>query len=736
MKKVDDDTKDIIDSFVSEGYERIEEAEIQVQRLSSETDPETVNTIFRLFHSIKGSAGFLNFENIKKLTHEAETFLDIFRKEKITLLQEHIDLIYKTMDLMKQLISNVEKTMEDKGFEEPTAVVVQEINECIADLKSGQEKKPAVSVPDFSLENLVTPEMAEKFVSESLDKLDSSEKSILLLEKEPANIELVKEIFRNIHTIKGNSGFFGYAEIEKKCMDLEGRLDSLRSGKIPVTQNLISELLKSIDNIQKEIQKTAGSIKTDNNPGSSKNIVEPAPITEYKPIGEILVEMGAVSNDTVEKALEEQDRPLGEILVESGKVEAEIVEKALQIQKSQLSAQSAAGIATDYQRKEIRVDTAKLDKLFDLVGELITAETMVINNPDLHGLKLENFTKAGNMLNKICREIQETTMMVRMIPLEGLFTKMTRLVRDLSRKSNKKINFEFSGQETEMDKNVIEQISDPLVHIIRNSIDHGIEIAETRVENGKNETGNIKLNAKYEGSEIWISIKDDGAGLNREKIIHKALEKGLLKEPVRDLKDREVWQIIFEPGFSTADKVTEVSGRGVGMDVVKKNIDKLRGKIEIISEAGKNCEFILKIPLTMAIIDGITIKTGDNFYSIPLIDILEFFRAKEEQITRTSSGSEVVNLRGSLMPLIRMYEVFNVKSKYTKATEGTIIVVQSANKKACLFIDEIIGNQQIVIKSLSDYLGKVDGVSGCTILGDGSVSFIIDTGTFISRWVE
>jgi two-component system chemotaxis sensor kinase CheA len=388
------------------------------------------------------------------------------------------------------------------------------------------------------------------------------------------------------------------------------------------------------------------------------------------------------------------------------------------------------------QRKEIRVDTSKLDKLFDLVGELITAQGLVVNNPDLKGLKLENFSKSANALNKITREIQEVTMMIRMIPLEGLFTKMTRLVRDLSKKSNKTIDFEISGAETEMDKNVIEQISDPLVHLLRNAIDHGIESPQIRCLNKKRETGKINLDAKYEGSEIWITVRDDGAGLNRSRIMDKAVEKGLLKNPMQEASDKDVWRIIFEPGFSTAENISEVSGRGVGMDVVKKNIDKLHGKIDIISAEGKGSEFILKIPLTMAIIDGITIKTGENLYSIPLIDIVEFFKAKNEQITRTEEGGEVVNLRGQIMPLIKLYEVFNIKSRYTQPTEGINIVVKSGGRKACIFIDEIIGNQQIVIKSLSEYLGKVDGISGCSILGDGNVSFIIDTGSFINRWVS
>jgi two-component system chemotaxis sensor kinase CheA len=327
-------------------------------------------------------------------------------------------------------------------------------------------------------------------------------------------------------------------------------------------------------------------------------------------------------------------------------------------------------------------------------------------------------------------------MMIRMIPLEGLFQKMTRLVRDLSRKFNKPVNFRVAGQDTEMDKNVIEQISDPLVHILRNALDHGVENKEKRKAAGKPELGTINLDAKYEGSEIWISIKDDGDGLNRDKILKKAISSGLIAGDTESLSDQDVWKLIFEPGFSTADVVSEVSGRGVGMDVVKKNLERIRGKVDIKSDKGLGTEFVLKIPLTMAIIDGITVRAGSSFYSIPLGDIIEFFRVSASQLTATEKGEQTVNLRGKILPLVKLGEVFNISDATLDPEQGIVLVVHSAGKNACLLIDEVIGNQQIVVKSLSEYLGKVEGVSGCSILGDGTVSFIIDTARLISRRIE
>jgi two-component system chemotaxis sensor kinase CheA len=287
-----------------------------------------------------------------------------------------------------------------------------------------------------------------------------------------------------------------------------------------------------------------------------------------------------------------------------------------------------------------------------------------------------------------------------------------------------------------MDKNVIEQVSDPLVHILRNAIDHGIETRAVRAAAGKPQTGTIQLEARYEGSEIWISVRDDGAGLDRARILAKAVEKGLIKGDPALVPDDELWKVIFEPGFSTATEVTEVSGRGVGMDVVKKNLERIRGRVDIKTETGKGTDFILKIPLTMAIIDGITLRCGSNHYSIPLGDILEFFKASPGQLTVTEHGGEAVNLRGGILPLIKLGEVFAIADATLDPVQGIIIVVQSAGRRACILIDEVVGNQQIVVKSLSEYLGKVEGVSGCSILGDGTVSFIIDTGRLISLRLE
>lgn len=745
-KSIDDETREILLSFVAEGYERLDDSEAQLSKLGDGDNTSQLNSVFRLFHSVKGSAGYLGFENIKKLTHEAETMLDVFLKEKVPVTPDSLDLIYSTIDILRKLIGIAEIEYSDETGNTDADAQAVLLSEMIRSLRTKPEKNNsertgdiAIQIPaipnEIFLSDLVTGDMVQRFIGECADLVDRTEKIALEIIPKSICTEAVHDMFRAVHTIKGNSGFFGYSFLEALCMNLETTLDSARKSNAPVSESFINAIIQTIDRIRGSLNSVVIHEQKSGGQKLSPNAMPGKAPEPYRPLGEILVGMGAVKEDAIQSALEEQERPLGEILIQKGVVARDDLNEALKIQKAQ-SPSAELDASKDVVRKEIRVDTSKLDKLFELVGELITAESMVINNADLNGLKLDSFTKSFASLNKISREIQETTMQIRMIPLDGLFQKMNRLVRDLSRKFDRPINFVVSGQDTEMDKNVIEQISDPLVHILRNSIDHGIESRESRKAHRKSETGTVLLSARYEGSEIWISIQDDGAGLDRDKILAKAIKNGLVKGDPANLSDKEIYAFIFEPGFSTAAVVSEVSGRGVGLDVVKKNLEKIRGKVEIKTEKGKGTEFILTIPLTMAIIDGITVRAGKNRYSIPLNDIFEFFKVNPEQVTRTEKNEQTINIRSTFLPLITLAEVFKIPGAVTDPCEGIIIVVQNNGRKACLLIDEVIGNQQIVVKSLSEFLGKVEGLSGCSILGDGGVSFIIDTGKLLSMRLE
>lgn len=751
---MDKNNKEIVDSFISEGLDLIENAEDKIGRLEKDKDQELVNTIFRMFHSIKGSAGFLQFDNIKNVTHEAETLLDIFRSSKSIPDQHEVDLLYQTCDFLKQLIINVEGSLTDKGFEKDAEIIIHGIKESIRNLKTDvepvkekknrTEKKPVPeSVPEISIESLITPEMVERFVSESLDGFDQVEKYLLELEKAPYNKDLIKEIFRKVHSFKGNAGFLGFGELEEIAMEMENYLDLVRNEKAAINGKSATLLLNIIDTFGKSLKNIKETGTGPDGVPNKKEIIDSLRILGlskpksgiFKPLGEILVEMGAATPEAVEQALENQKRKVGEVLINDANVSPQAVEEALEIQKN-LNPLVTDSIQAQYQRKDIRVDTVKLDKLFNLIGELITAEVMVTNNPDLKDKELRNFQKSANYLNKITRELQEIAMTIRMVPLEGLFNKMVRLVRDLSRKAGKEVELIIKGSETEMDRTVIEEISDPLVHIIRNSIDHGIEQPADRERIGKKAAGAIRLEARYEASEIWIIIEDDGGGLNREKILRKARDKGLLSRDTEAMSDEEVWQYIFEPGFSTAEAVTDISGRGVGMDVVKKNIEKIRGHIQIQSTMGKGTRVVLKIPLTLAIMDGINVRVGQSQYSIPVTDIVESFKVRASQITNTEGRNSVIKVREEIIPVIKLYEVFRIKPQNTEITDGIVMVVQSNGKKAGLLLDEIIGNQQIVVKSISSFLGNIRGIRGCSILGSGEVSLIIDIGGLINQCID
>ena len=763
-KKVDDETREIIISFIAEGYERLDDAEAQLGKLGDAEDRARLNAVFRLFHSVKGSAGYLGFDAIKTLTHEAEALLEVFLKEGVAPTPDRLDPIYGAIDTLRDLIGLVERDYSDEAGAGASAEGALRIAAAVEELRGGAGPKPSAASTqpkaepraeppsstagdsaspapgEADLGELVSREMVERFVAESADLIEGVERDALGLEGAEDKVEAVNGIFRAIHTIKGNAGFFGCSDLERACMGFETLLDGARLGKVPIGEGLVTAFMGRVDSIRESLGRVGtvlpGSADGPAIPPASDSSGAPGDAGEYRPIGQILVDMGAAKEEDIKEALVFQERPIGEILVAGGAVDEADVARALEIQKTQ-SSRADHPPAEEIQRKEIRVDTGKLDKLFDLVGELITAEAMVLNSPDLSGLKLDGFAKSFAGLSKISREIQETTMMIRMVPLESLFQKMSRLVRDLSRKSGKPVDFRVTGADTEMDKNVIEQISDPLVHIIRNAVDHGIEGAEDRALAGKPPAGVLMLDARYEGSEICISVRDDGGGLDRGRILEVAAQRGMVKpEASASLSDREVWQLIFEPGFSTAAKVTEVSGRGVGMDVVKKNIERIRGKVDIRTMEGEGTEFILKIPLTMAILEGITVRAGSGYYSIPLGDILEFFKVSASQLNSAEGGQITVALRGEVMPLVKLGEVFSIPGACLEPTEGILLVVQSGGRKACILIDEVVGNQQIVVKSLSEYLGRVDGLSGCSILGDGTVSFIIDTARLLSLRLE
>jgi two-component system chemotaxis sensor kinase CheA len=376
------------------------------------------------------------------------------------------------------------------------------------------------------------------------------------------------------------------------------------------------------------------------------------------------------------------------------------------------------------------VNLTKLDLLMDLVGEIVITEATVTKNPEVCKLKLESFEKASRQLRKLTDELQDIVMSIRMVPVSATFHKMERIVRDMSAKVDKKAKLTIIGEDTELDKNVLDNLSDPLMHIVRNSMDHGLEQADEREQLGKNPVGEIKLEARNTGGDVMIVISDDGRGLNREALIKKGLEKGLIKKPAAEVTDKEAYSLIFAPGFSTKEQVTEFSGRGVGMDVVMKNIEKIGGSLTVSSEPGKGMTVQIRIPLTLAIIDGMQVSVADDSFIIPLINIRESFKPGKGDIFSDPEGNEIIYIRGNCYPVLRLYKLFGIETEVTKPEDGILVTIESQTQTYCLFVDDLVGEHQTVVKPIPTYisrtLGEIKSIAGCTILGDGSISLILD----------
>ena len=733
---------------------------------------ETMNAIFRLFHSMKGSAGFLELDNISRVAHAAESLLDLIRAGKVKMQAEHVSHLCNACDFARDAMETVEADLNDQAMadaaDDIAAVLEQAANEALAlaaaEPKVETEAAEAVTPSeapsiDDELAMLIGPEMVEKFVQEADELLQSVEEGLLAWNEAPLDEEAIGALFRNTHSFKGNCGFFGYRHMEQLSHQMETVLEVVKGGgtlhgEAPADHLLESlDLLRSavadisqggqgeIEGLDKELAKLEGLMTgemppEDEAPLLGQILVEQGVVDEEtidealqqqgKPIGEILVEQGVASEEAVQGALDSQRKPLGEVLVDMGKADAKAVDQALKVQEKAAPQKAAKAKQQAVVRQDIRVDLRKLDDLINLIGEMVIAENMLVRSPDLEGLELDNFNKASQHLSKIVRDLQEMAMIIRMIPVSGLFRRMIRLVHDLSVKSGKKVDLQLFGQETEVDKTVIEQISDPLVHLLRNSLDHGLETPDERVAAGKPEKGVVKLTAKHQEGEVWIIVEDDGRGLNREKILNKALSKGLVAGDGSQLSDKEVYNLIFHAGFSTADKITDVSGRGVGMDVVKQNLEKIKGKIEVTSKPGQGTRITLRIPLTLAIIDGMLVRVGETKCILPLLAIREIFRPTPDALTVMPDGLELVRVRDSFFPIKHLHKILQDKPDSEEIVDGVLVVLEYQDNNICLLVDEILGQQQTVIKGLTEYIGNVSVASGCTILGNGEVCLILD----------
>jgi len=597
-----------------------------------------------------------------------------------------------------------------------------------------EEEEPSESV------ELQDPELLKDFLEEAKEHLSSIELNILSLEENPGDQEAINAIFRPFHSIKGVAGFLNLKDIHYLTHEVENILDEARSNKLEVTDDVIDLILKSLDILKVllgdlENSLSQGSVLSSSSPVvaafterlrsfQKKGYVE-SPAVGVRKIGEILVDRGVVDTEVIEKVAvdsKSKGKKLGEELITEGVVSTREVSSALREQR--VAKENAASV---------RIDTHKLDNLVDMVGELVIAQSMVLQNPEVLDIKDQKFQKDSVQLRRITNELQRISMSMRMVPIKATFQKLIRLVRDLSKKSGKDVVLEMKGEETEIDRNMVEEIYEPLVHMIRNGIDHGIESPEERKQVGKNPRGTVLLSAEQKGGYIGIDIEDDGKGLDSEKIRATAIQRGVIS-PEEQLDERAVYDLIFHPGFSTNEKITEISGRGVGMDVVKQSVERLRGKVEISSVRGKGTHFQLKLPLTMAIIDGMIINVGNERYVVPTIALKESFRPSRNAYMTVHNKGETIKVRNTLMPLIRLHQMFGVEPRSRDPWDSLLLVVSEDNRSYCLLADEIVGRQEVVIKSLGSSLRNVVGISGGAILGDGRVALIIDVKGVVSHY--
>ncbi len=676
------------ESFFTESAEHVETMESGLLALEQRPqDLDLLNRIFRAAHSIKGNAGMFNFFAIAGLTHKMENVLDLLRNEKMPVTPHAIDVLLRALDGLKNLLDAAQ------GGEEADETAIRGLESELEDCQKGSASSAQeVSPAGPNVKTAMTQSPVWRTVNIDWSPLPE----LFQRGMDPV------QIFKELHEI-------GMVKV------LQVRTDRLPALEIlnPERCYLGWAVELETDTPLAKIEEIFDFVRD----GSELAIIDRAPMKSepYKRVGDLLIEEGIVTPEQVAEGLAKQ-KPLGEILVEEKKVTPQQVEKALHKQQQLKKGEAAS----------IRVDTEKIDKLINLVGELVITQSMITDLSEKFSIdRLPVLQERITQLERNTREIQERVMSIRMMPIGTAFHRFPRLVRDLAGKSGKQIQLVMTGEETELDKTLIEAIGDPLTHLVRNSADHGLEPPEERLAQGKTARGTIRLHAFHDGGSICIAVEDDGRGLNREKIIKKAVEKGIIADGTT-MSDEAVYQLIFRPGFSTAEIITDVSGRGVGMDVVKRNIEGLGGSVGIQSTFGKGSRLTLKLPLTLAIIDGMTVRVGQDNYIIPLITVTESIRPKPNELQRIVGKGEVVNLRGEWVPMVRLYEAFGVTPEFTNPSQALLVIVEAEGRRVAVLVDELTGQQQVVIKSLEQNYRKVEAISGATILGDGQVALILD----------
>lgn len=611
-------------------------------------------------------------------------------------------------------------------------IMFGEAGRAIEHLMNGGAAEPAaVEMPDAeTMPDDMDVELLRDFITESRDILCSAEAALLSLESNPTDVESVNTVFRSFHTIKGTGAFLGLTGLSRFAHHAESVLSMVRDKEIQYDCRCADLSLRSTDMIKAFLDCVETGLET----GALIAPVGSHELTrelEHAAAGEVF---DAAMMDEPSDAEAAEPESVATTTASAEPTAAESLASVIAAVAFETAVSAPTSQTPPKAKQEadlsVRVRTDRLDRLIDMVGELVIAQSMISGDTDVSQHKNPALARKITHAGKIVRDLQDLSMSMRMVPLKGTFQKLTRLVRDLAQKNGKLVEFVTSGDDTEIDRNMVDAIADPLVHMVRNGLDHGLEGREEREAAGKRAQGTLKLSAFHQGGHVVVELKDDGRGLNREKIISKAIAKGLI-ESEKGMLDGDVWQLIFAPGFSTADKITDVSGRGVGMDVVKRNVEQIRGRIDITSEKGKGTTFTVRLPLTLAITDGMLVRVGDERYIVPTINIMLSFRPAVESLYTVTGRGEMVLLRDATIPIVRLHRLFGITGAKERPEEALLMLVGDGERQCAVLVDELLAQHQVVAKTLGRGLDAVPGVSGGAILGDGRVGLILDVAQII-----
>lgn len=693
--------------FIDEAYEHLASMESLLLALDlANTSLEELNAIFRAAHSIKGGAGTFGFTDIAQLTHALETLLDRLRKQELEPTNVMIDAFLSCCDYLSSMLD----VHQNGGVLDLVA-----INQLEQELMQLAEQ-----------EGSSTPEASSLVSSEATTKMQT-----WLIKLHPRS-----DIFTSgasWEAVNADLSALGVAEVVQENQQSQASWRLTTAAELSDLTEIFA-FICAADEVTFQLEtavlpSAAQTLESEDELGFGFFIDESELPAQAK-LNEDDLGFGFFVDEAelpAVQAQQEEEAGFG-FFIDEKELPITGVEESTVKSASQATSTVAAAPArrqASQAEASIRVGIEKVDQLINLVGELVITRSMLAQSLSaLDPMEYEEIYAGLNSLERNSRDLQEAVMSIRMLPINFVFGRFPRVVRDLSSKMNKKVRLKLIGEETELDKGLIEKLADPLTHLVRNSIDHGLETPEERLAAGKPEEGTITLSAGHQGGNIVVEVRDDGAGLNREKLIANAQKKGhvLSDNP----SDKEVWQLIFAAGFSTAAQVTDVSGRGVGMDVVMRNITEMKGQIDVDSTPGQGTTISLRLPLTLAILDGMSVRIGDEVFILPLTRIIESIQPETEQLKTVAGKGEVVNIRGEYLSLLSLYKIFNIEPRFTKPEDGILVVVESAEGKLALFVDELISQNQVVIKSLEAHYRRVEGISGATIMGDGKVALIID----------